>query len=180
MTQGVLDVDSKLFRSVMGKFATGVNVIGYFRDREPAALTANAFMSVSLRPPLILISLRNASTFLVHTKVGSRFGVSILAHDQHPISEHFGGRPGKGGPAPLNLDTGVPLVEGAIATMVARVVEFHPAGDHCLVISGVEAVRETDRSPLVFFRGRYASVDDRFHAPKPTFSAASELSWWTD
>lgn len=162
----------------MGKFATGVTVLGYLRHGAPAALTANAFMSVSLEPPLIVVSLRNASAFLEHVNVGDSFGVSVLAEDQRELSDHFGGRPSGHAEPSLTVENETPLVEGAIAALIARVREIHPAGDHRLVVAGVERLEETQRKPLLFFGGGYAGLDEHAHAPKPKFAAASELAWW--
>jgi flavin reductase (DIM6/NTAB) family NADH-FMN oxidoreductase RutF len=179
MTHANVVLDPRRFRSAMGKFATGVTVLGYLRHGAPAALTANAFMSVSLDPPLILVSLRNASAFLEHVKLGNRFGVSVLAENQRELSDHFGGRSSGRAEPTLSLEDEAPLVEGAIATLVARVRDIHPAGDHRLVIADVERLAETQGRPLLFFGGRYAGLDENVHAPKPKFAAASELAWWS-
>lgn len=172
-------IEPGLFRAVMGRFVTGVNVIGYFRDGAPAGLTANAFMSVSLNPPLVLVSIRNASAFLKHIRVGARHGISMLTQDQQDISDRFGGRADPDAPSPFHLDGGVPLIEGALAAIVARVVEIHPAGDHSLVVSHVETLHKTDAEPLVFFGGKYAALAGRIRALRPFPSASSELLWWS-
>ena len=96
-------MDAKLLRSVMGQFATGVTVVTFVANGQPAGMTANAFMSVSLEPPLILISIRNASSFNQFVGEGVHFGVNFLAESQRWLSGHFGGRPEEGGCAAFHL-----------------------------------------------------------------------------
>jgi flavin reductase (DIM6/NTAB) family NADH-FMN oxidoreductase RutF len=151
-------LDARGFRDAMGKFATGVSVVSYWRDGQPAGLTANAFTSVSLDPPLVLVSIRNQSRFLAGAAIGDRYAVNFLAHDQQAISDHFGGRPDDVAPAPFQRRHGVPVVEGSLASIVARVVDLHPAGDHTLVIGQVEHLDERSAAPLVYFRGRSARL----------------------
>jgi flavin reductase (DIM6/NTAB) family NADH-FMN oxidoreductase RutF len=75
----------------MGKF---VSVVSYLADGQPTGLTANAFVSVSLDPPLVLVSIRNTSRFLRGLGPGHRYALNFLACDQHHISDQVGGRPG--------------------------------------------------------------------------------------
>ena len=56
-----MNMDATLFRAVMGRFATGVTVITFLVDEKAAGMNANAFMSVSLEPPLVLTSIRSQS-----------------------------------------------------------------------------------------------------------------------
>jgi flavin reductase (DIM6/NTAB) family NADH-FMN oxidoreductase RutF len=151
-------VDAARFRSAMGKFATGVCVVGYVLDGAPAGLTANAFVSVSLDPPLVLVSVRNQSRFLAAVSIGDRYAVNVLAHHQDQVSDHFGGR-SKGNEACAFRDRhGAPLIEDCLASIVARVVDLHPAGDHTLVIGHVEHLEERIAPPLIYFAGRYERI----------------------
>lgn len=152
-------IDSNLFRAVMGRFATGVTVVTWTVDGCPAGMTANAFMSVSMNPPLALISVRNASRFNQHMGLGQRYGVSILRDSQAEISAHFGGKPDP----ELHIDfadhAGTPVVQGCLASFVCRVVDIHPAGDHALYIGEIEQMDHgQDASPLIFYGGRYEQI----------------------
>lgn len=142
----------------MGKFATGVTVISYVVEGRPAGLTANAFASVSLDPPLVLVSIRNTSRFLQALSLGGRYGINFLACDQHHLSDQFGGRPRAALPTPFRICEGVPLIEGCLASVVVKVVDFYPAGDHKLVVGRVESLRDQPGAPLVYFGGAYREL----------------------
>jgi flavin reductase (DIM6/NTAB) family NADH-FMN oxidoreductase RutF len=146
------------FREVMGKFATGVSVVSYMFEGRPTGLTANAFTSVSLDPPLVLVSIRNQSRFLRDLAVGDRYAINFLCDDQHPIGDHFGGRGAGVDPAPFQMRGDVPMIAGCLASIVAKAIDLHPAGDHTLVIGRVEHLSDRPAAPLVYFAGRYERI----------------------
>ena len=152
-------LDKKMLRTCMSLFATGVTVVTYATDGGPAGMTANAFMSVSLDPPLVLISVRTSSRFNKWVRHGVPYGINLLAESQRPLSMHFGGSPSDRLELPFNSDQGAPLLNGSLAQIVARTVDIHPAGDHYLYIGEVEYVRfgEHER-PLVFYSGKYRQI----------------------
>lgn len=167
-------IDPKVFRSVMGQFATGVTVITNKSEDTSQGMTANAFMSVSLDPPLVVVSVRRASRFVAQVLVGSRYGVSFLCESQQDLSSHFGGRPVAGfTPTFVDVD-GVPLIDGALAHIVACVGAIHEAGDHLLYVGRIEHLSMGEqRRPLIFYGGKYKQV----HAHEPTFSWATGDGW---
>ncbi len=144
-------------RQVMGRFATGVTVVTTLERDTIHGMTANAFLSVSLHPPLVLVSLGRCrmAEMLPRTK---RYGVSILAHDQGQFADHFAAR----GHAPEEPQfvwhKGLPLLDGALAHLVCRVVDVHPAGDHVLWIGEVEHLYHRDGEPLLFYTGRFGTL----------------------
>ena len=150
-----MSIEPHEFRQTLARFASGVTVVSVTHQGERRGMTASAFLSVSLTPPLILVSVdRRAHMHAVLSEAG-RFGVSILAAGQRALSDHFAGRPDPGLDVTwLELD-GLPLLGGAIAQLVCRTVEAHPAGDHTLYIGEVEYARYTDDDPLLYFRGQY-------------------------
>src|SRR5256884_8454017 len=138
-------IDARLFRSTMGRFATGVTVVTVSHDNGNShAITVNAFLSVSLDPPLVLVSINNRSKMNTHLHPGKRYGINVLAASQEKHSRHFGGRPVEG--LEVNwlprLDTDAPLLDGCVAHIVAKVIDIHPAGDHTLYIGHVERSEE--------------------------------------
>jgi flavin reductase (DIM6/NTAB) family NADH-FMN oxidoreductase RutF len=153
-------LDPARFRSAMGKFATGVCVVSYVLEGKPAGLTANAFMSVSLDPPLVAVSVRNQSRLLTGVTVGDRYAVNVLACHQDQVSDHFAGRPNGAEPRAFQHRHGAPVIDDSLASIVARVVDLHPAGDHTLVIGQVEHLEERAAAPLIYFGGRYTRLDD--------------------
>ncbi|NMM04087.1 flavin reductase family protein [Paraburkholderia sp. RP-4-7] len=170
-----MEIDTKLYRSVMGLFATGVTVISYVVEGKPAGMTANAFMSVSMEPPLVLISVRKQSRFNDIVKVGVPYGVNFLAESQQPISAHFGGRWDETLQIPFVEKSGTPLIDGSLAHIVARTTAVHEAGDHLLYVGEIEYLQLGEqRKPLVFFSGKYKQVD----AHAPAFGWAVNNDCW--
>ncbi|MGJ7512498.1 flavin reductase family protein [Variovorax sp. GT1P44] len=157
--------DPKLFRDVMGHFATGVTVVSYMCEGEARGMTANAFMSVSLDPPLAMISVRRAARFASVVGTGDRFGVNFLLESQQSLSIHFGGRPCAELTSPFEERDGTPLVRDSLAQLVLRTVDVHEAGDHLLYIGHVEHMTlGEERQPLIFYSGAYKQVN--IHAPR--------------
>jgi flavin reductase (DIM6/NTAB) family NADH-FMN oxidoreductase RutF len=120
-------------------------------------MTANAFLSVSLRPPLVLVSLGRCrmGEMLPRTR---RYGVSILAHDQEHFAAHFAAQRAASIEPTFTWYQGLPLLDGAIAYLVCRVVDVHAAGDHELWIGEVEHVDQREGEPLLFYTGRFGTV----------------------
>ena len=144
------------FRRTLGMFATGVTVLTTLKGESVHGMTANAFMSVSLQPPLVLVSIdrRARMSDLLHE--GTRFGVNVLEAGQATLSDHFAGRAVEGTSEPLfELVHDTPLVEGALAHLVARVVRSYWGGDHSLFLGQVEFARYGEGEPLLFHGGRY-------------------------
>jgi flavin reductase (DIM6/NTAB) family NADH-FMN oxidoreductase RutF len=167
-------IDPTLFRRVMGRFATGVAVVSFLREGQATGMTVNAFMSVSLDPPLVLISVRRASVFVKHMRVGSRCGINVLSEQQRKLGPHFANRPGKDVEARFEDHEGTPLLADSLAQMVARVVDIHPAGDHLLFIAEIEHLAHgPEAEPLIFFSGRYKQI----HAHDP-IAREEELDDW--
>ena len=160
----VRPIDPQLFRRVMGRFVTGVTVVSFLRAGKPAGMTVNTFLSVSLDPPLILISVRKASSFVDNVRVGSRYGISILSERQHHLGPHFSRQAKQAADVTFEEHAGMPLIVGSLAQMVARVVDIHPAGDHLLFIAEIEHLAHgLEAQPLIFFSGRYKQI----HANDP-------------
>jgi flavin reductase (DIM6/NTAB) family NADH-FMN oxidoreductase RutF len=150
--------DTKLFRRALGRFATGVTVVTTQHEENVHGMTANAFISVSLDPPLILVSVDNRSNLHRIMQGRGRYGVSVLAENQEIFSRHFAGRLVEGLQVPFITRHGVPLLEGAVAYFVAQVVDAHPSGDHTLYIGKVEHFEASDGRPLLFHSGQYQQL----------------------
>jgi len=164
------EADSSGFRELMARWATGVSVVTARDGPLDAGLTVNAFLSVSLHPPSVLISLtEDADTTPVIERTGV-FAVNVLAADQRPLSERFAqpippaekfaGIPVHRGP------TGLALLDGTLGAIECRVASVQPAYDHILFVG--EVVHEDpgrDAPPLLFFRSAYAESEegDRLH-----------------
>lgn len=151
------------FRRTLGMFATGVTVITTRAGDQAYGMTANAFMSVSLHPPLVLVSVDRRARLSGLLHEGTQFGVSVLEASQATLSDYFARRAAEGTKEPrFALVRDTPLVEGALAHLVARVVRSYWGGDHTLFLGQVEYARRGVGEPLLFHRGRYERlVPDR-------------------
>jgi flavin reductase (DIM6/NTAB) family NADH-FMN oxidoreductase RutF len=144
------------FRRTLGMFATGVTVLTTRVGEQVHGMTANAFMSVSLQPPLVLISIDRRAKMGALLHEGTHFGVSVLEAKQTGLSDRFAGRVADELPeATFEIVHETPLVEGALAHLVARVVRSYWGGDHSLFLGRVEFARYGDGRPLLFHGGRY-------------------------
>jgi 3,4-dihydroxy-2-butanone 4-phosphate synthase len=152
-------------RDVMGHFATGVSVItAATRGKVPVATTANAITSVSLEPPLLLVCLANESETLGAIHETKRFAINMLSVDQQVHSERFAAKGVAARPHEVPFENhafGVPVLPGALATIVCEVAAIHAAGDHEIVVGAVHDLTRAETSsadPLVFYRGNYSRL----------------------
>ncbi len=157
---GELEGDPAIaFRRTLGMFATGVTVLTTRSGEQVHGMTANAFMSVSLSPPLVLISLDRRARLCSMLHEHMRYGVSVLADGQEGLSDRFAGRSSEGLPEPrFEIVRETPLVDGALAHLVARVVRSYWGGDHSLFLGQVEYARYGEGRPLLFHGGRYEKL----------------------
>jgi flavin reductase (DIM6/NTAB) family NADH-FMN oxidoreductase RutF len=153
-----------LFRHTLGMFPTGVTVVAVREKRtgEIHGMTANAFMSVSLEPPLVVVSVRDRAHLHRRLAAAGSYGVSFLAESQEQEARRFAGMPvlTQEQPPEFELRQGAPVLRDAMAWVTAEVVDAHLAGDHTLFIGRVLEFGTdiADRSPLCFFRGRFGHV----------------------
>lgn len=156
------------FRRTLGMFATGVTIITTQVGDQVHGMTANAFMSVSLSPPLVVISVDRRAKMHQLLYEGRRYGINVLADDQRGLSDHFAGRrtPDADEPGFVTVRE-TPVIDGALAHLVARVVRSYWGGDHSLFIGRVEYARYGAGQPLLFHGGRY----ERMVGATPVFSA---------
>ena len=158
------------FRRTMGAFATGVTVLTTQSNEQIHGMTANAFMSVSLSPPLVVISLDRRAKLCGMLHQGMRYGVSVLGEGQRALSDLFAGRTKDDTEPQFVVVRETPLVDGALAHVVARVVRSYWGGDHSLFLGQVEYARYGEGAPLLFHGGRY----ERLGREEPLLSALPE------
>ena len=163
-----MEVGPELFRKVMGHFVTGVSVVTTFDPvGRPAGITVNALSSVSLEPPLVVVALDRRRFITPFIHAAGRFAVSILGEDQQALSDCFAGAavsPGRDdfcGAAWTPGSSGLPLLDGAIASLECTVTGSHAVGDHDLFIGRVDALANEEHhpQPLLYYRRRYLRVD---------------------
>jgi flavin reductase (DIM6/NTAB) family NADH-FMN oxidoreductase RutF len=151
-------MDDRQFRNAMGKFATGVTVVATEVDGDVHGMTANAFMSVSLNPKLVVISVAEKARILEKIKKSKIFTVNILAADQQELSMIFAGQLKEHREVVFDYLDGKPVLAGAVAQIACEVSAEHIEGDHTLLIGKVTALHTGDAEPLIYFSGRYRSL----------------------
>jgi 3-hydroxy-9,10-secoandrosta-1,3,5(10)-triene-9,17-dione monooxygenase reductase component len=162
-TPAVEAFDDATFRQVLARFATGVVVVTGATPDGPAGLTCQSFSSLSLDPPLVLLSTARSSKTWPRIEATGRFAVNVLGEDQAELSERFAVSGGDkfGGVAWRPGALGNPLLAGAIAHIECDVHAVHDGGDHVIVLGRVRALEAPgleDRAPLVYFRSAYRSL----------------------
>jgi flavin reductase (DIM6/NTAB) family NADH-FMN oxidoreductase RutF len=154
-------MDDRQFRNAMGKFATGVTVIATeVAGEEVHGMTANGFMSVSLTPKLVVISIGEKAKILPKIKESNIFTVSILAANQQELSMIFAGQLKEHKEVIFDRLDDKPVIPGAIAQIACKVSAQHVEGDHTLFIGKVTDIHLEDAEPLVFYSGRYRSLKE--------------------
>jgi 3-hydroxy-9,10-secoandrosta-1,3,5(10)-triene-9,17-dione monooxygenase reductase component len=152
----------------MGRFATGVTVVTTFEGDRPQGITVNALSSVSLDPPLVMVALDRRRFITPIVREHGRYAVNVLGEGQQAVSDCFAhadvspGREDFCGAAWHPGATGLPLLDGAIATLECTIVETFSAGDHDLFIGRVDALDDPAAEvagPLLYFRRRYLRIE---------------------
>jgi flavin reductase len=152
-------VTHDLFRRVMASFVTGVTVVTTEVRGEVRGMTANAFMSGSLEPPLCVISVSTKARMHAFLLEAGHFGVSILARGQESLIGHFSGRPVEGIDLKYEYADSTPLLAHAHATIAAKVMARHACGDHSLFVGHIFALQHAvGLAPIVLHVGRLASL----------------------
>jgi flavin reductase (DIM6/NTAB) family NADH-FMN oxidoreductase RutF len=157
---GFTAIDTTEFRRALGHFATGVTVVTYAPADagEFRGTTVNSFTSVSLEPPLVLVSLGRQTRAAAALHPGSRYAVNVLHHGQRDLAMHFAGRPQPGTPAGWEVRSGVPHLAGCGAHFRCVARDVHGAGDHVLVVGLVEEFQAYGHAPLLFYRGAFEQL----------------------
>ncbi|WFE58739.1 flavin reductase family protein [Micromonospora sp. WMMD712] len=157
----VVPVGGPELREFMRNWATGVAVVTSRAAGHPVGCTVNAFTSVSLRPPLLLVSLARTSRTLAAITAEGGFAVNLLGRRQRALADRFATGVVEdrfAGVAYRALD-GMPLLDGAMAAAVCAVTQLIAAADHVLVLGAPYWCEATgDADPAVFLGGRYRTV----------------------
>jgi flavin reductase (DIM6/NTAB) family NADH-FMN oxidoreductase RutF len=153
-------VDIETFRSVMSRFATGVTVVTTAVGKQRLGITVNAFCSVSLDPPLVLICIERGSH--VHDALvdSGVFAVNFLSAEQEQLSVCFAGNSVERhrnfcGVASHTVATGAPVFDDCLGFVDCRIVTTYPGGDHTIILGQVEAQEALEGEPLLYYRSQY-------------------------
>jgi flavin reductase (DIM6/NTAB) family NADH-FMN oxidoreductase RutF len=158
-----MTIDPDSFRSVLGRFASGITVVTT-RDGEgrDVGMTVSAFCSVSLDPPLVQVCVDHAASLYAALVVSTRYGVSILAAEQEALSRRFATAESTrrfDGIGYRRGESGVLLLDDALAHLECRIVASHDTGDHTMFVGEVESATARNARPLLYYRGGYAQLE---------------------
>jgi flavin reductase (DIM6/NTAB) family NADH-FMN oxidoreductase RutF len=149
------------YRDVIGRFASGVTVISATAEGRPVGTTASAVTSLSLEPPTILVCLDKTSATAGAILEAGRFAVNILGEEHADLARRFATKgPDKFAGLPVaEGETGVPLLDGALATLECRVTEQVSGGTHWVFMAEVERASAREGAPLAYFRGLFGRLE---------------------
>lgn len=156
-----MPIERNELRRVMGHFATGVTVITTVsKAGTPYGLTANAFTSVSLDPPLLLISVDKKAESYPYFEETKVFTINILSEEQEALSRKFAVSGGDKfqGVAYHTGANGVPILDGVLAYLECKLYATYEGGDHTLFLGEIEQAETKELRPLLFYRGGYRSI----------------------
>jgi flavin reductase (DIM6/NTAB) family NADH-FMN oxidoreductase RutF len=189
-----MTIEKDFFRQVMGHFATGITVVTTSNQGVVSGLTVNAFCSVSLNPPLVLICIDIHSTAMTQIRESGTFAVNMLTEQQEDLSRCFATQSDERfehfcHASYHEVATGAPVLADVLAFVDARVVAEYPGGDHSIFLGQVEALgigrkvlfadaREaenvaghngqtppSDEAPLTYYLGHYRRLADAYRTP---------------
>ncbi len=156
-------MDAAEFRRILGHWASGVAVVTTRApDGRAWGLTANAFASASLEPPLVLVAVDRAAHTHGPLRASGHFAVSVLASDEERLARRFAAGDVAEkfeGVAWRAEHTGAPVLEGALAWVDCRLWAEYPAGDHTIFVGEVLAGDAAERAPLLYYRGGYGRFE---------------------
>lgn len=172
-----MPIDTTQFRHVLSNFATGVTVVGARftpvvasangskRKTQLVGFTANAFCSVSLDPPLVLVCIgRQNMSHDTITQSGA-FSVNMLDDAQEAVARGFA----VSGPAKYEMFkrlghhpgvTGSPILNDALGWLDCKLVAAYPGGDHDIIVGEVVALDDRPGTPLVYYQGKYTAPQE--------------------
>lgn len=163
---------------VMRHYPQGVTVVTCSINNKLFGLTVSAFTSISLEPPLVMISISKQSKFHEVLIESNYFAVNILAEDQKTVSDRFAGRHGLSdkfeGIDYFFEKTRAPIIRGVVAFIECEKWSAYDGGDHTIVLGKViNAKKLNDKKPLVYHNQQYTTI-----LPPEQAYAAEEIMWW--
>ena len=156
---------SALYRKVLGQLATGVTVVTPLTDGgAPWAMTANSFTSISLNPPIVMVSVSHGLTTNEAIRRTGTFAVNILSADQMWLAKRFGTRnrpPDQFADVLLHTAvTGAPILDDALGWLDCKLVDLTEQGDHTVFFGGVQDLcLGSRRDPLLYYNSGYARIE---------------------
>jgi flavin reductase (DIM6/NTAB) family NADH-FMN oxidoreductase RutF len=156
-------VDPVVFREALASVAAPVAVVTSFHGQRPHGTTVSAFCSLSLEPPLVLVSLDRDSDLLRMVRQARRYGINVLSHDQEEIATRFARKGAdKFADVPWVLDTDLPRLGGSASWIACRLHDLVDGGDHVIAVGFVEHAEASPTHPLLYRQRQFGTLN---HAP---------------
>jgi 3-hydroxy-9,10-secoandrosta-1,3,5(10)-triene-9,17-dione monooxygenase reductase component len=150
------------WRAAMGYFPTGVTIVTSWQDKTPVGTTVNAFCSVSLEPPMLLICLDLENPLRGPIEQCGVFGINILAEDGHDLAKRFAALPEISRLADVgfrSVGEGAPQLHASPMFIDCTLECVYPAGDHFVFIGrGVRTERSSAAPPLLYHKGCFPKL----------------------
>ena len=151
-------VDQQAFKDAMSQLAAAVAIVTTGTDDTPHGTTVSAFMSLSLEPPMVLVSLDKRSSLLAQLGVGAPIGINVLSTEQDTLARRFASKGvDRFAGVEWAVADGAPKLVGDhtwVAGMVGRIIE---AGDHFLVLVDVHATEVNTNCPLLYWQREFGT-----------------------
>lgn len=154
------------YRRTLGTFATGVTVVTFSHGGKDHGITVNSFASLSLDPPLVLWNCDVSAASHDLLPEAGHYAVNVLTEEQEWLSNRFAGEHKEMDDPFEDVDvrrgeTGAPIIEGSLSYVDCTLEETYAGGDHTILVGRIEdlGVEEGDADPLVFYEGKYRSLE---------------------
>jgi flavin reductase (DIM6/NTAB) family NADH-FMN oxidoreductase RutF len=157
MTTTVDTTLEKALRGAMANLATGLTVVTTSDGGRPHGTTLSGVMSLSMDPPMVLVSLARTSSLLARLQRGGRFGVNVLAAHQDQVALRFSTKVHDRFADLGWSDDGAPRLDDVHAWVLADVTQTVPAGDHVLVLGTVLHAETGDHQPLTYWQRTFGT-----------------------
>jgi flavin reductase (DIM6/NTAB) family NADH-FMN oxidoreductase RutF len=164
------EVEAQAFRDAMASVCTPVAVVTSYHAERPHGTTVSAFCSLSLSPPLVLVSLDRSSDLLTMVQEAGVYGVNVLTHGQEGLATGFARKGAdKFGPdVRWELDRGLPRIEGVACWLACRLEQLLDGGDHMIAVGLVEHSETVHADPLLYRRRAFGTFAPHpLEAPPP-------------
>ena len=153
MTETTVDSDLRVsFVNAMANVAAPVSIVTVLEDGQPHGTTVSAFCSLSIAPPMVLVSLDNSSRLLPRLLKAGRFGLNVLADDQAALARHFASKSDeKFSTVEFDASGGSPRLAGTTSWLMCDVFQATPGGDHTVIIGAVTEAGSAPIAPLTYY-----------------------------
>jgi flavin reductase (DIM6/NTAB) family NADH-FMN oxidoreductase RutF len=155
-------LDPDTFRSVLGRFASGVTVLTTRTGNADLGMTVSSFCSLSLNPPLVLSCVDKTADLHDLLLKNQRVVFNVLSAGQEALSRRFSEEEGSRRFDGIGFHRdrhGVAVLNDVLASIEGAIIERHDGGDHSIFVAGVDGATSNDLRPLLYYRGGYAELE---------------------